>query len=78
MGWPISRVPAALRKRVREVAKRENMSVDEFVSSALTGKLSALLTEEYLAERSKRGSRKRFDVALAKVRNREPEENDAL
>jgi hypothetical protein len=33
----------------------------------LVEKLSALATEDYLALRGKRGSRKKFDAALAKV-----------
>jgi hypothetical protein len=37
------------------------------ISTALAEKLSALATEDYLALRSKRGSRKKFAAALAKV-----------
>jgi hypothetical protein len=45
---------------------------------ALTEKMSALLTEEYLEERAKRGSRKRFQRAMAKVPKVTPEEYDRL
>ena len=38
----------------------------------------SLMTEEYLAERAKRGSREKFDAALAKVADIEPEEHDKL
>jgi hypothetical protein len=43
-----------------------------------TEKLSALMTEEYLEERAKRGSRKKFERALAKVPKVIPEEYERL
>jgi hypothetical protein len=36
------------------------------------------MTEDYLAERAKRGSREKYEAVLAKVRDIEPEENDRL
>ncbi len=38
---------------------------------------SGLMTVEYLDERAKRGSRKKFERAMAKVRDLKPEERDA-
>jgi hypothetical protein len=72
------RIPDSLHERVRDIAKRENMSINQFVSSAVAEKLSALLTQEYLAERAKRGSRQKFKRALSKVRDVEPEDSDGL
>ena len=72
------RLPESLHKRVKELAKREGMSINQLVNSALTEKISALLTEEYLEERAKRGERDKFDRVLSKVRDVEPEENDKL
>jgi hypothetical protein len=72
------RLADSLHKRVRELAKREGISINQFISTALAEKLSALMTEEYLAKRAKRGSRKRFDRALAKVRYGEPDSFDKL
>ena len=40
--------------------------------------MSALMTEEYLAARAKRASRRKFDTVLAKVPDVEPEEFDRL
>jgi len=45
---------------------------------ALAEKVSALMTEDYLAERAKRGSRRKFRRVLAKVPDVEPEERDRL
>ena len=70
------RLPESLHKRVREMAKRENISINQMISTALAEKLSALLTLEYLEERARRGKRSAFDRALAKVRDVKPDEQD--
>ena len=72
------RLPESLHKCVKELAKREGVSINQLVNSALTEKISALLTEEYLEERAKRGERDKFDRVLSKVRDVESEENDTF
>ena len=72
------RLPNSLHERVRELAKREGISINQFVATALSEKMSALLTEEYLAERAKRGRRKKFDRALSKVQDTVPIDSDVL
>ncbi len=72
------RIPDSLHRQIREIAKRENISINQFVSTAVAEKLSALLTEEYLSERASRGSRRKFVKALSKVRDIEPDEEDRL
>ena len=70
------RLPESLHERVREVAEKEGVSINQLITTALAEKLSALLTSEYLAERAARGNRKKFDRVLRKVRDSEPEETD--
>lgn len=72
------RLPNSLHERARELARREGVSINQLVSSALAEKMSALLTEEYLEARAKRGSRARFLAALARVPAVEPDPEDAL
>ncbi len=72
------RLPDSLHERVRKLAKKDNISINQFVATALAEKMSALLTEEYLTERAKKGSKKKFKAALSKVKNIAPEETDAL
>ncbi len=72
------RLPESLHKSVRELAKKEDVSINQLITTALAEKLSALMTVEYLDERAKRGSRKKFERAMAKVRDVKPEERDAL
>jgi len=61
------RLPESLHKKARDLAKKENTSINQLVSSALAEKVSALMTEEYLDERAKRASKNKFVKALNKV-----------
>lgn len=72
------RLPESLHEKAREVAKREGVSINQLVTTALAEKLSALLTEEYLEARARRGSRKEFERVLDKVADREPVPGDEL
>ena len=72
------RLPNSLHKHVRELAQKENISINQFIATALAEKMSALLAVEYIDERAKRASRLKFEQALAKVRNVPPVEGDEL
>jgi len=72
------RLPDSLHETVRELAEKEHVSINHFIALAVSEKISALMTEEYLAERAKRGDRAKFEAALAKVPDVEPEEQDRL
>jgi hypothetical protein len=72
------RLPESLHRKLAELAKREGVSINQLISSAVAEKMAALMTEEYLEERAKRGSRKRFAKALAKVAAIEPDDLDRL
>ena len=72
------RLSESLHERVRELAQQEGVSINQLISSAVAEKISALLTEEYLESRAKRGSRRKFDKALSKVRNVDPDSIDRL
>jgi len=72
------RLPNSLHDTVRNLAKQESVSINQFVTLALAEKISALMTDDYLAERAKRGSRQKFDTVMAKVPDVEPLEYDEL
>jgi predicted transcriptional regulator len=72
------RLPDSLHARVRELALQENVSINQLITLALAEKLSALMTEEYLGKRAKRGTQKKFQRAMAKVADVAPEERDRL
>ena len=72
------RIPKSLHDQIRELAKQEGISINQFVASAAAEKMSALLTEEYIEARAKRASLKKFQKVLNKVPNSEPEEYDRI
>lgn len=62
----------------RELAKEENISINQLITLALAEKLSALKAEEIFRERAKRASRENYLAVLAKVPAVEPDERDLL
>jgi len=70
------RLPDSLHKKVKELAKREHVSINQMIMVALAEKISALTTEEYLGERAKRGGRRKHLKALRKVRDVPPRDGD--
>jgi hypothetical protein len=72
------RLPESIHNRVKILAKREKVSINQLITIALAEKLSALDTEDYLKERAKLGDRSKFEKALSKVSDINPEEYDRL
>ena len=72
------RLPESLHKYARELAQKENISINQLITLALAEKLSALGVEDYLEARAKRGNKEKFDEAMAKVAEVEPPEYDRL
>ena len=70
------RLSESLHRQVRDLARQEGVSINQLISTAVAEKLSALLAQEYLEERAQRGSRRKFDRALRKVRDVEPISGD--
>lgn len=72
------RLPNSLHARARELAQREGISLNQLVSTAVAEKLAALLREEYLGARARRGSRATYLKALGKVPDTAPLAGDEL
>ncbi|OFW60635.1 MAG: CopG family transcriptional regulator [Actinobacteria bacterium RBG_16_64_13] len=70
------RLPESLHRRVRELAKSEDVSINQLITTALAEKMSALMTVEYLEERASRGDRGKFERVMGKVRDVEPDASD--
>ena len=71
-------LPHSLQAYLAALAEREGVTIEQFVASAVAEKASALMTEEYLVDRADRGSRERYNAALATVPDVEAEERDRL
>jgi len=72
------RLPDSLHRRVEELASREGISINQFIATAVAEKMAALLTEDHLRERARRGGRAKYEAALAQVPVAEPTERDRL
>ncbi len=72
------RLSESLHKKVKELAHRDNVSINQFINVALAEKLSAMLTEEYLQARANASNREAFEKILSKVPDIEPEEHDRV
>jgi len=72
------RLPNSLHEQVRQLAKREGISINQFLASAAAEKMAALLTEEYIETRSIRASLKKFRKVLKKIPDVEPEDYDRI
>jgi hypothetical protein len=60
------------------MVKEDGISMNQFITAAVTEKISALLTEEYLQKRAQQGSRRDFERALSQVPDEEPPAFDRL
>jgi hypothetical protein len=72
------RLPDSLHKRVKQLSKDEGVSINQFITLALTEKMSALMTLEYLQKRANRSSKEKFEDALQAIPDVEPEDYDKL
>lgn len=70
------RLPESLLNKARDIAKKEKTSINQLVSSALGEKIAAIMTEEYIDERARKGSKAKFKKALKKVADIEADELD--
>jgi predicted transcriptional regulator len=72
------RMPDSLRKTVKRLAGEDNISMNQYLITAVAEKVSAQKTAAYIQERIKRGAKVDIDSLLAKVPDTEPEPFDRL
>jgi uncharacterized protein (DUF1778 family) len=78
MGALSLRLPESIHRHIREIAKAEGVSINQLISSAITEKISAIMTEEYLQKIADRANIKDMEAVLNKVADREPLKGDEL
>ncbi|MBN3906008.1 MAG: hypothetical protein HWQ35_05440 [Nostoc sp. NMS1] len=69
-------LPKSLYKQIEALAARENISIEQLATIALSAQVSAWMTKDYLEEKAKSGSWAKFQQVLNKVPNVESEEYD--
>ena len=78
MGALSLRLPESIHRHIREIAKQEGVSINQFISSAVSEKVSALLTEEYINARAARADLEKIDQILSNVPAHTPVAGDEL
>jgi predicted transcriptional regulator len=61
------RLPNSLHAKIRELAARDGVSVNQFIASAAGEKLASVLTLDYLRQEAAQGRRADFERFLAAV-----------
>ncbi|MCQ2522041.1 MAG: DUF6290 family protein [Lachnospiraceae bacterium] len=70
------RLPNSVHDAVKDYASDDNISINQFIASAVMEKITALDTEKYLKEKASKGSKEKFKAVLGKVPDTEPDESD--
>ena len=63
---------------MKELAEREGVSMNQFITRAVSEKMSALLTVDYLKERAEKASKQNCRHIMDQVPDVEPEDYDKL
>ncbi len=71
-------IPDALYMRLTQIAKEQQVSVDQFVASAVAEKMAVVEKEGYLELRAKRADDKKFREALSHIPDVAPAKHDEL
>ena len=66
------RLPDSLHRKLRELAKQEGVSINQFLATAAAEKMAALATQEYLQGRAVHGRKTKFRKVLKKVPSKMP------
>jgi len=72
------RIPESIYQRVKEFAQKDGISINQFIASALSEKISAFATKDYLELRASRADQKKYREALSKIPDTESEAFDSL
>jgi hypothetical protein len=72
------RLPDSIHRHIREIANQDGVSINLFITSAVSEKISALTTEAYIAHRAKQARSGAFKRVLARVPQREPLPGDEM
>ncbi len=70
------RLPDSIHRHIKEIAKREGVSINQFISAAVTEKVSAIATEEVLEVRAKKAKKGGLKRILDKTPDRPPVAGD--
>ena len=61
------RLPNSVHQKVRELAERDDISVNQFIAAAVSEKMASVMTLDYLKAEAAKDNRQDFDRFLAMV-----------
>lgn len=61
------RLPNSVHQKIKELAARDDVSVNQFIASAASEKMASVLTLDYLKAEAAKGKRSDFDHYLSMV-----------
>lgn len=67
MGNLSLRMPDSYHAAVKEIAVQDNISINQFIVSAVAEKIASFETQKYLENRASRASKEKFMAVLSKV-----------
>ncbi len=70
------RLPNSVHERIKALAKKDGISVNQFIASAASEKMAAFLTLEYLNQEATKGKRSDFKRFLKMVPDVPADSND--
>lgn len=76
MGSLSLRMPDSYHTAVKEIATQDNISINQFIVSAIAEKIASFETEKYLEQRADKASAGKFKYVLSKVPGVEPPDFD--
>ncbi len=62
-----TRLPNSVHQKIKELAARDDISVNQFIASAAAGKMASVLTLDYLKSEAASGTRAGFERYLGMV-----------
>ena len=68
----------SLKKALKEIEKKENISIQEFIASAIREKIDIFMSSDYISNRAKGASKEKFEQAMLTIPETEPDEFDRL
>lgn len=70
------RLPNSVHQKIKELAEREDISVNQFIASAAAEKLASIMTLDYLRQEAGKGERSDFTRYLSMVPDAPAQEGD--
>lgn len=78
MGALTIRLPNSVHESIKALARKDGISVNQFIASAAAEKMASFQTLDYLRREAALGSRADFDRFMRAVPDAEPDAGDAL